>query len=94
MRDFSYAIGKACHVVWRDAYFDFDRNGGAESEREDFLVNTYGVVRAVGEQFTDVVSEQLPDGDERAITHIPTVLLVHVWVMEEVKTQPRVETLG
>ena len=91
---YEYAIGKPCHVQWRDAFFDFDRNGGAESERDDFLVSTYGVVRAVGERFTDIVSEQLPDGDERAITHVPTVLVQRIWVLEEVKPQPRVESRG
>ena len=91
---FDVTIGKPCHVVWRDAYFDFDRNGGAESERDDFLVHTYGVVRAVGPKFLDLVSEELPDGDERAITHIPVTLLQHVWVLEEVKPQPVVETRG
>ena len=84
---FEHSVGKPCHVQWRDAYFDFDRNGGAESERDDFLVSTFGVVRSVGEKFLDLVSEQLPDGDERAITHIPVVLVQHVWVLEEVKPQ-------
>jgi hypothetical protein len=77
-------VGEVCVVVWRDAYFDFDRNGGAESDRDDFLVKTYGELRMVGEKFIDLVSEALPDGDERAITHIPIVLVERAYALMEV----------
>ena len=78
-------VGHPCHIVWRDAYFDFDRAGSAGDDRDDYLVHTYGVVRAIGPKFVDIVGEELPDGDERAITHVPAVLVQHAWVLEEVR---------
>ncbi len=57
-------------VLWRDAWFDFDRSG-ADEVREDYIVETVGHLISDGPVFLSLAAEVLPDGDHRAVTHIP-----------------------
>lgn len=70
---------KLVKVTWRDAWFEFERGGGA-SDRDDYLVVTYGIIDTDERgRFLSVVSEELPDEDgERAVTHVPRVGVVEV----------------
>jgi len=61
-------------VVWRDAYFDFDRDGNTE-DRDDYLVTTFGCLLNEDAKFYHIASEVLPDDNYRAVTHIPKVLV-------------------
>jgi hypothetical protein len=88
-----HAVGKPVMVEWRDAYFDFSRDGEGLSDRDDYRVTTYGELLSDGPLFFDVAAELLPDGDQRAVTHIPVELVLSCHVMEPVKTAPGV-TIG
>ena len=62
-------------VVWRDAFFDFDRKPDEET-RPDYLVHTVGFVLADGPTFVSLAQEILPDDDGfRAVTHIPLAIV-------------------
>ncbi|HSL11089.1 MAG TPA: hypothetical protein VLA82_07220 [Actinomycetota bacterium] len=62
-------------VVWRDAFFDFDRKPDDET-RPDYLVHTVGFVLADGPTFVSLAQEVLPDDDGfRAVTHIPLAIV-------------------
>ena len=62
-------------VVWRDAFFDFDRKLEEET-RPDYLVHTVGFVLAEGPTFVSLAQEVLPDDDGfRAVTHIPLAIV-------------------
>lgn len=62
----------AALIVWRDAYFDFDRAGAGTEPRDDYLVRTVGFVLGLSERFVTIGSEALPDDDGyRAVTHVP-----------------------
>jgi len=62
-------------VVWRDAFFDFDRKPDEET-RPDYLVHTVGFVLADGPTFVSLAQEVLPDDDGfRAVTHIPLAIV-------------------
>ena len=65
-------------VVWRDAFFDFDRKPDDET-RPDYLVHTVGFVLADGPTFVSLAQEVLPDDDGfRAVTHIPLAIVERV----------------
>lgn len=76
-------------VVWRDAWFEFER-GGVTEERDDYLVETVGWVdRDQRGKFLSVVSERLPDDDgHRAVTHVPRVCIINVWPLADEATIP------
>jgi hypothetical protein len=62
-------------VVWRDAFFDFDRKPDEET-RPDYLVHTVGFVLADGPTINSLAQEVLPDDDGfRAVTHIPLAIV-------------------
>jgi len=62
-------------VVWRDAFFDFDRKPD-EEPRSDYLVHTVGFMLADGPTFVSLAQEVLPDDDGfRAVTHIPLAIV-------------------
>jgi hypothetical protein len=64
-------------VSWRDAYFDF-----TETEtRPDYLVTTVGEFLRIG-RFLTLAAEALPDGEHRAITHIPRESVVAIESLE------------
>jgi len=60
-------------VTWRDAHFDFD---APEHEEEDYVVRTVGWTLSTGLLFLHLASEQLPDGNWRAETHIPLANII------------------
>jgi hypothetical protein len=65
-------------VVWRDAFFDFDRKPDEET-RTDYLVHTVGFVLADGPTFISLAQEVLPDDDGfRAVTHIPLAIVERI----------------
>jgi hypothetical protein len=65
-------------VVWRDAFFDFDRKPDEET-RSDYLVHTVGFVLADGPTFVSLAQEVLPDDDGfRAVTHIPLAIVERI----------------
>lgn len=65
-------------VVWRDAFFDFDRRPDEEA-RSDYLVHTVGFLLANGPTFVSLAQEVLPDGDGfRAVTHIPLAIVERI----------------
>jgi hypothetical protein len=65
-------------VVWRDAFFDFDRKPEDET-RPDYLVHTVGFVLADGPTFVSLAQEVLPDDDGfRAVTHIPLAIVERI----------------
>lgn len=65
-------------VVWRDAFFDFDRKLDEET-RPDYLVHTVGFVLADGPTFVSLAQEVLPDDDGfRAVTHIPLAIVERI----------------
>lgn len=62
-------------VVWRDAFFDFDRKPDDEP-RADYLVHTVGFLLSDGPTFVSLAQEVLPDDDGyRAVTHIPLAIV-------------------
>jgi len=62
-------------VVWRDAFFDFDRKPDDEP-RTDYLVHTVGFLLSDGPTFLSLAQEVLPDDDGyRAVTHIPLAIV-------------------
>jgi hypothetical protein len=62
-------------VDWVDALFELDGNG---SPPDSFDVETYGWIVGQNQTFVTVAGERLPDGQYRAITHIPAVLIEHI----------------
>lgn len=76
-------------VIWRDAYFDFDRGGVDDLEpRDDYLVRTVGHLISRGEKFTTIAQEALPDGDGyRAVSHIPNEIIQTTILLEGVKKE-------
>jgi hypothetical protein len=79
MSQWAHLVDQPVKVVWRDAYFDFSRDGTGGDDREDYLVVTYGVLLSDGPTFFDVAAELLPDGDQRAVTHIPVENVKGCW---------------
>lgn len=66
-----YPPGTPIRVRWRDAWFEYE--GATDSE--DYLVETLGFYVSDNTNFIDVAAERLPDGNWRAVTHIPQVLV-------------------
>lgn len=61
-------------VRWRDAYFDFDREGRSEP-RSDYVVETVGWLTRQDDTWIEITSERLPDEGGRAVSTIPRVLV-------------------
>ena len=77
-------------VVWRDAFFDFDRKPDEET-RPDYLVHTVGFVLADGPTFVSLAQEVLPDDDGfRAVTHIPLAIVERLEYLSPVEADPPV----
>jgi hypothetical protein len=75
-------------VVWRDAFFDFDRKPDEET-RPDYLVQTVGFVLADGPTFISLAQEVLPDDDGfRAVTHIPLAIVERVQYLTHADGEP------
>lgn len=75
-------------VVWRDAFFDFDRKPDEET-RPDYLVHTVGFVLADGPIFVSLAQEVLPDDDGfRAVTHIPLAIVERVEYLGVTNDEP------
>jgi hypothetical protein len=75
-------------VVWRDAFFDFDRKPDEET-RPDYLVHTVGFVLADGPTFVSLAQEVLPDDDGfRAVTHIPLAIVERVEYLTAAGDEP------
>jgi hypothetical protein len=65
-------------VVWRDAFFDFDRKPD-EEPRADYLVHTVGFLLSDGPVFVSLAQEVLPNDDGyRAVTHIPLAIVERI----------------
>jgi DNA-binding cell septation regulator SpoVG len=62
-------------VDWVDALFELDGNG---SPPDSFDVETYGWIVGQNQTFVTVAGERLPDGQYRALTHIPQILIQHI----------------
>jgi hypothetical protein len=62
-------------VEWRDAFHDFDHNGG-DPFRPEYKVKTTGFYIGHDTEWLHITQEILPDGDGfRGVTHLPLVLL-------------------
>ena len=74
-------VGAIVEVIWADAWFEVD--GSDPPWREEFLVRTYGILLRRGAKVLTVASESLPDGQHRAISHIPRALVRRVRYLGE-----------
>ena len=69
-------------VRWRDAFFD-EGQLSREDFRDDFVVRSLGFLVRDDANILSLAQELLPDGEYRAVTHIPRQLVVSCRRLQE-----------
>lgn len=69
------ALSSMWVVVWTDAWFDHDESA-PEDWTPNFVVTSIGFLVRDGAEVLSLAHEVLPDGQYRAVTHIPRSLVV------------------